>query len=470
MDSTTGRETEQVLAPSLDVDARHAENRPASRRRTRRGWVLDVAAVALLAVLARLPWALLVHGGATSDSYFYYLSARSISEGHGYSILGHSTAFFPVGWPAFLAGLFLIAGPSMAAMKAANLVLWALSTGLAYALGRRLGGRSVGLLSGVLVAVAPTLTPYVMRASSEALFIPLLLAVCLLLTRMDGATPSLPQTAIAGMLLGLAILVRSTAMLLPLVLALWLLLRRPLRESWRAAAVLAVTSVLVLVPWAARNQVVMHTFGLSTNGGYTIWLGANSRASGGFELRSGPHPRWAILSAQSERRQNSTMLRESITYVREHPSDWLGLMPAKFGKLMAWGPGPFSNVLIAQRGPDPQRGSYRRHLSGAEATLINGSLRHLWLYKLWHYSYWILGGLALVLATRRRLPGAGLATLLVAFWIVFHVVLIHGEARYMLSVTPLVAPALAWLLVEASRRARALARGRSERAAAFRSG
>jgi len=422
--------------------------------------VLDIAALALLSVLARLPWVLLVHGRATSDSYFYYLSARAISEGHGYAIMGHPTAFFPIGWPAFLAGLFLITGPSIAAIKAANLVLWAISSGLAYALGRRLGGRSVGVLSGVLIAVAPTLTPYVMRASSEGLFIPLLLAACLLLIREDGKTPVLSRTAAAGVLLGLAILVRSTAMLLPLVLPLWLLLRRPLRESWRAAVLLAVSSVLVLLPWAARNAAVMHTFGLSTNGGYTIWLGANPRATGGFELRNGPHPRWAILSAEAETRQNSTMLRESISYVRENPLDWLELMPAKFGKLMAWGPGPFSNVLIAQRGPDPQRGRYQRRLSGAEATLINGSLRHLWLYKLWHYSFWILGGLGLLLATRRRLPGAGLAMLLVAFWIVFHVLLIHGEARYMLSVTPLVAPALAWLLVSAWRRAGALSSSR----------
>jgi len=427
--------------------------------RIRRDWLLDIAALVLLSALARLPWVLLVHGRATSDSYFYYLSARSISEGHGYSIMGHPTAFFPVGWPAFLAALFLVVGPSVATIKAANLVLWALSTGLAYVLGRRLGGRSVGVVSGALVAVAPTLTPYVMRASSEALFIPLLLAACLLLTRKDGATPSLPNTAAAGVLLGLAILVRSTAMLLPLILPLWLLLRRPLRESWRAAALLAVASVLVLVPWAARNAVVMHTFGLSTNGGYTIWLGANPRATGGFQLRSGPHPRWAIFSARAETRQNSTLLRESISYVREHPLDWLELMPAKFSKLMAWGPGPFSNVLVAQKGPDPQRGRYERQLSGAEATLVNGSLRHLWLYKLWHYSFWILGGLALVLAARKRLPGAGLATLLVAFWIVFHVLLVHGEARYMLSVTPLVAPALAWLLVSGWRRAAALVAG-----------
>jgi 4-amino-4-deoxy-L-arabinose transferase-like glycosyltransferase len=459
VDSTNERDTEQVLAPNLDVDERHAASRPVGRRRIRRDWMLDLTAVALLAVLARLPWALLVHGGATSDSYFYYLSARSISEGHGYSIMGHPTAFFPVGWPAFLAGVFLIVGPSVAAIKAANLVLWALSAGLAYALGRQLRGRAVGLVSGVLVAVSPTMTPYVMRASSEALFVPLLLAVCLLLTKKDGASPSLPRSALAGVLLGLAILVRATAMLLPLVLPLWLLLRRPPRESWRSAALLALASVLVLVPWAVRNAAVMHTAGLSTNGGYTIWIGANPNATGGFGIRGGHHLRWAILSAAAEKRQNSTLLRESISYVSEHPLDWLELMPAKFGKLMAWGPGPFSNVLVSQRGPDPQRGVSPRHLSGTEATLINGSLHHLWAYKLWHYSYWILGGIALLLATRRRLPGAGLAALLVGFWIVFHVVLVHGEARYMLSVEPLAAPALAWLLVEGASRVAVLASG-----------
>jgi asparagine N-glycosylation enzyme membrane subunit Stt3 len=134
----------------------------------------------VLALAARLPWALIVHTGPSSDSLFYYLGAKSIAAGHGYEILHHPTAFFPVGWPAFLAGVFLITGPSFIAVKVAVLVLWMLTTALVYLLGRRLGGRSVGLVAGALVAVAPALTVYAMRASSEHLFIPLLLTVCLL--------------------------------------------------------------------------------------------------------------------------------------------------------------------------------------------------------------------------------------------------------------------------------------------------
>jgi asparagine N-glycosylation enzyme membrane subunit Stt3 len=135
-----------------------------------------------LSVLVRLPWVLIVHPVPVSDTRYYYFSARSIADGHGYQILGHPTAFFPVGWPAFLGGLFSLTGPSMLAIEVLNLVLWSVTTALVYVLGRRLGGRATGVVAGVLVALSPTMAVFVMRAYSEALFIPLLLGMCLLLT------------------------------------------------------------------------------------------------------------------------------------------------------------------------------------------------------------------------------------------------------------------------------------------------
>jgi 4-amino-4-deoxy-L-arabinose transferase-like glycosyltransferase len=420
----------------------------------RRQTTIDVIALGALSLAARLPWVVLVHSGPSSDSFFYYLGAKSIAAGQGYQILGHPTAFFPVGWPAFLAGIFVVTGPSFLAVKVANLILWVVTTVLVYILGKKLGGRRVGLVAGALVAVAPTMVVYVTRGASENLFIPLFLGVCLLLLVAEGKAPSIPQAAAAGALLGLAILVRSTALLLPLVLPLWLLLRRRGR-SWRAATAMAAVSVIVLVPWLVRNELVMHTFSLSTNGGYTIWVGANPQATGGFGV--GDH-RWPISSVASETRQNSWLLRESVSWVEGHPLSWLRLMPRKFEYLMSWRAGPITDLLGQQTGSNPRRGWQLRHLSRAETVLIRGSLDHLWLYELWHYWYWILGGIALVLATLKRLPGARLATLLVGFWIAFHVVLIHGEPRYMLSVTPLVAPALAWLLVATARQAASLPR------------
>jgi 4-amino-4-deoxy-L-arabinose transferase and related glycosyltransferases of PMT family len=426
----------------------------------RRAWLIDLSVVTTLSVLVRLPWLLIVHPVPVSDTRFYYFSANSIAQGHGYQILGHPTAFFPVGWPAFLAGLFYFTGPSMLAIEILNLVLWALIVALVYVLGRRLGDRATGVLAGILVAIAPTMAIFVMRAYSEALFIPLLLGVCLLLTSRRE-TPSLRSAALAGVLLGAAILVRSTAEGLILILPLWLLWRRPRRESWRAALVLAVSSCLVLVPWLVRNTVVMHTTSLSTNGGVTLWLGANPRADGGW-ISYGKH-NWAISSAAAEVKQNNDLTREAFRWAVHNPGRYLDLMPHKFTHLMAWSTSPLTIVELEQKGPDPStphpaRTSTRK-LDRAEKKLLGGSLNNTWAFEFWHYLYWSLGALALLLASWRRRPTAGLAALLVAFWILFHVILIHGEPRYMLSVTPLVAPALAWLLVSAGRQGAALITG-----------
>src|SRR5664280_978675 len=443
---------------------RPASRQPASALATRRAWLIDLFAVTALSVLVRLPWVLIVHPVPTGDTRFYYLSARSMAEGHGYQILGHPTTFFPVGWPAFLAGLFTFTGPSMLAIEILNLVLWAVTTALVYALGRRLGGRAVGIVAGILVALAPTMAVFVMRAYSEALFIPLLLAVCLLLTARRE-TPRLRNAALAGVFLGASILVRSTAEALILILPLWLLWRHPSRESWRAALVLGVISCLVLAPWVVRNELVMHTSSLSTNGGVTLWLGANPKATGGW-IPYGKNE-WAIGSAAAEVKQNSTLTRDALSYYVDHPGRWLELIPPKFTRLMGWTTYPVLSAELVQTGPDPRvphpASTSTRKLDSAERTLLGGALKRTWAFELWHYLYWVLGAVALLLATWRRRPTAEIAALLIAFWILFHVLLIHGEPRYMLSVTPLVAPALAWLLVEGARRTAALAPGMSSR-------
>ncbi len=453
-------ETESASSPTL----RPARLSWASKLAAHRAWLIDLSVVTTLSVLVRLPWLLIVHPVPVSDTRFYYFSATSIAEGNGYQILGHPTAFFPVGWPAFLGGLFYFTGPSMLAIEVLNLFLWALIAVLAYVLGRRLCDRATGVVSGILVAVSPTLAVFVMRAYSEALFIPLLLGVCLLLTRRRE-TPSLRIAALAGVLLGAAILVRSTAEALILILPLWLLWRRPRRESWQAALVLGVSSCLVLAPWLVRNMLVMHTTSLSTNGGVTLWLGANPRADGGW-VSYGKN-NWAISSSAAEVKQNDELTKEAFRWVVHNPERYFGLMDDKFTRLMGWSTAPLTIVELEQTGPDPSvphpARTHTRKLDRAEKKLLGGSLNNTWAFELWHYLYWGLGAVALLLAIRRRLPTVDLAVLLIAFWILFHVIFIHGEPRYMVSVTPLVAPALAWLLVSAWRRAATLVAGNRSR-------
>ena len=441
-------------APAATVSALRATKtrRPADEAwppRFRR-FASDAAILMLLVLFTRLPLVLLIHGTFTSDSYFYYLGARSILGGHGYSILGHPTAFFPVGWPAFLAALFAVTGPSFTAVEAATIVLWVISCLLVYLLGTRMGGRAAGLTAAAIVALDPVLALWTLRACSEHLFIPLLLGACLLLTWRRG-TPPLRAAAAAGALLGLSILVRSTATLLVLVVPVWLVVRVPQREAWRAAAVLAGVSLLVLAPWALRNALVMGAPVLSTNGGYTIWLGNNPHASGGFSV-AGPHPKWALETPAAEVQQNRALTRRALRWALGAPAQWLRLVPLKLGHLFVWEPNVFRGIAERQTGPDPRSGFSRRPLATAERTLLDEAPRWYWLLRLDSLLFWSLATVGLIAATIRRRPGAGIAALIVAFWIVFHATMVQGEPRYMLSVTPLAAPALGWLLVSVWRR------------------
>jgi 4-amino-4-deoxy-L-arabinose transferase-like glycosyltransferase len=409
-----------------------------------------------VSVLFRLPWVVLVRHGLARDSSFYYYAAKSIAAGHGYSILGHPTAFFPVGWPAFLALLFAVTGPSIWTIMVLNLILWSLITGLTYLFGRQMGGRKIGLVAALIVATSPTLTVYVLRAYSEALFIPLLLIVCLLLTARRES-PSLWMAALAGICLGLAILVRSNAALLPLLLSLWLLVRNSWREAWRAAAVLCAVSGLVVAPWIARNAVVMHTPVLSTNGGVTLWIGDYHQLPRG--QRTYPPYVWTLDSVHAEVQQDSRLTRDSISFILHDTGAWLGRVPHNLRELLGWSKTPITNALLFQHGPVPRgnRNLTRRHLNqlhGAERTLMRGALDNQWIFQTWHYAFWVLGGLAVLLALRRRQPAAGLVILLVAFWILFHGLFFFGDARFMISVAPLMAVPLAWLLVQTAACAR----------------
>jgi 4-amino-4-deoxy-L-arabinose transferase-like glycosyltransferase len=408
----------------------------------RRHWI--VVLVCLVTVAVRLPLILWIHAQPASDSFFYVSGADSLAHGHGYSILGHPTAFFPVGWPAFLAGVFLVTGVSFFAVMVANVVLWTVITVLIYAFATRLGGRAAGAVAALLIALDPNLIPYVLRAASESLFVPLLIGMCLLLQRRPPAGPSLRAAAGAGLLLGLAILVRSTAAPLPFVVGAWLLLAHRRRAAFKPAVVFVAVACLVVAPWVVRNRLVMHSWVLSTNGGYTLWIGDNPKANGS-QNAPGYSP-WPIASVQQEVSVNAITTRESFHFITHDFDRWMDLIPAKAHYLFAWSPGAFANAFILQPRADPLAMPASRPLDQTEQRIRTGVEQHYWLMRDYLQVFWIVSALALVLAVAYRRPGAGLVALIVLFWVAMHVTVIHGQPRYMVSVSPLLVAPIGWLI------------------------
>jgi 4-amino-4-deoxy-L-arabinose transferase-like glycosyltransferase len=419
---------------------------------------VPILVVAAVAAGVRLAWAVVVHSEPTSDFLFYYQSAANLAAGRGYRILGHPTAFFPVGYPAFLAVLFWTLGQSLAVVKASGAALWTASAVLAYGLGVLLGGRRVGLGAGLIVALYPDFIFYSSLAASENLFVPLLMATCLLLAMTPVARLSFRRAAAVGVTLGLAILVRSTALLVPLLFAAIIWARSGSRRGLQLAVVVVAACALMVGPWVTRNMLVMGAPTVSTNGGYTLWIGLNRAATGGVAVRGVAYP-WPIRTVHEEVAVNSTDARRALDFIVHDPGRFVGLIPAKLVALLRWQPIAITANTWTTDGRIARYASGRvlpfhepRHLTSTESALF-GFLRHLTgaLAGL-HYAFLALGVAGFAVGLRRRRPAAGWIAAVVVFWVVFHATLIHGQPRFLLSVTPLLAPAIALLLVAAGGR------------------
>ena len=107
---------------------------------------------ALLFLAPRIGWMLAVDAAPMSDQLWYFERAVGMLNGEGYAVQGQPTAFWPIGYPAFLAGLFAVFGPSVEVAKAANLVLSGVAMVFVYRIARRAAGSETAARAALLLA------------------------------------------------------------------------------------------------------------------------------------------------------------------------------------------------------------------------------------------------------------------------------------------------------------------------------
>src|SRR5262245_58368769 len=86
----------------------------------------------------RLLWISTGNTHLTMDSAWYDWLAVSLAAGHGYYLNGHPFAYFPIGYPAFLAALDSLFGHSLFVAKLANVVLSLATVLLTYFVSKRI--------------------------------------------------------------------------------------------------------------------------------------------------------------------------------------------------------------------------------------------------------------------------------------------------------------------------------------------
>ena len=238
-----------------------------------------------LALVARLVWiATLGRTLSFPDEEEFVDVARHIAAGYGY--VSSSYRANPT-LAAYLGVVFSVFGESFEIARVGQCLFGALTCVLVYRTATLLAGPSVGILSGVLLALYP---PHIFLSGVfyvECLAI-LLGSLSLYLAVRGALQPGIGGGILCGVACGGTVLTRPIFVLyLPCLCLAWLYAAWP---QWRRQVVvcgaLVLSSVAVVLPWSVRNYRVFHRVVPVATGFYTLlWQGNNELADGGPDDR-----------------------------------------------------------------------------------------------------------------------------------------------------------------------------------------
>lgn len=223
------------------------------------------------------------------------------------------------------------------AVKVAQAVAGAATIWLIALLARRSGGTRGAVAAAWLAALYPPLVWIGAYALSEAVAAAMTMAAVAVLARVTDrsrreAGPCAPRGPVlaAGVLAGLATLVRpSTLVAIPLA-AGWLAFRR--RPA--LALLLVAGAAAAIAPWTLRNLRVHDRVVLvSAQGGVNFWIGNHPLAIGDGDLAANPQLKLANLELRARHPGLDAVQLEPV-YYRE-AFDWIAREPVAWAVLVA---------------------------------------------------------------------------------------------------------------------------------------
>lgn len=276
------------------------------------------------------------------DAIEYDRLATHLLEGRGFVLReGQPYGFRSPGFPFFLMLIYAVVGHSYAAVRLMNALLGAMICLPIYFFVRRIWRWQTGLIAGLGVAAHPLLIYFTAMIYPECLML-LLLGVVFLLTDRVTRSRRIGEVIPLGLLSGFLVYLRPSLLLLGLLIPVPLLLSHGVKKGLLASVVLVVLIGLTILPWSVRNYVVFGEFvWMATEGGVTFWASNNPLATGGWvepspETWLEPDPPsnlrgWPDLT---ETESEARFLAAGIAWIREHPIDFLRLLPRKL--VRAW--------------------------------------------------------------------------------------------------------------------------------------
>lgn len=243
-------------------------------------WFVTLAPI-VLGIALRFGFAAIAPLAPQWDGVIYVRAAEQLAAGDGYTqrILDPeapptATAFYPVGFPALLAGLRLI-GLGLRADLFVQALASSLTLVLTASLARRVAGPKIARVASWWAATSPGSVLLVGTWLAEP-FVALGMVTAMHFALAPRARTSRWSMAAAGATLGLTAYLRATPLLVAPVVAAMVGMER--RGGPKVAAryilITSLAALVPLVPWVARNIRALDSPVLvSTNGGSNLLIG-----------------------------------------------------------------------------------------------------------------------------------------------------------------------------------------------------
>jgi 4-amino-4-deoxy-L-arabinose transferase-like glycosyltransferase len=360
-------------------------------------WI--VLAVALLLRVALVLLFFRTESALTDDGPFYILIAQNPSmlgmEGIPYA----EVSVGPV-YPIFLMPFFNLIPDSMpvtqmVAARLAQALVDTVTVGLVYLLALSLFDRRVARVAMIAQALDARYLVQVGTIHTEPLFITLFVAFMLLYTTA-ALEESWRRYAVAGLLLGLAILERPVPLLFPVLLGLVIIVDRQNRRcKLKGYAWLVGVTLLIIIPWIIRSSLIAGEFvPVASSGMNHFWRA--TREDG--DIVDNPWTFNQILSEDLgaevvDNPVSSPFIVAGLQNILAAPLQWIARVAQD---TVASYLQPFGTVFL---NPPTERGAkevvlsfLRGQSSLADVLAIPGLLRRSLMY-IWHY-WGLLGGLA----------------------------------------------------------------------------
>ncbi|MEW6483007.1 MAG: glycosyltransferase family 39 protein [bacterium] len=260
---------------------------------------------------------------AGTDMATFDSQAQSILKGKNICWAGATSVLYPY----FVAFIYLVFGRNLHSLYIVQTIIALFSYFLIYLATKRLFGKNVGFITFILALFYGPFILYEDSLLIDGLFTSLVCIILYFLVRTQEDSTR-KNGFILGMAIGISALLRGTILtFLPFLFILSLILLGA-RKGILIFLFIAIGSIIPIIPVTIKNYIDTKEFILlSAKGGIQFYIGNNPGSTGTSDSYPENYNEIAerINKEPSISKRSSLWIKESLRFIKNSPSAWLGL-------------------------------------------------------------------------------------------------------------------------------------------------